>query len=147
MSLWIKARLIFVMGCCLFGPLLLIFGCLQIIFHGDGSFEWLVSFIASLIMTVLLTEYVFKNVFQYNILQYKLPEGHDWHMINEKKRNDGYYCKECGVKIMFDWADRKYVEAIHIQVGNTVDSRPLLFPMTLKNVRSCAEIRMDDALG
>ena len=114
MSLWIKARLIFVMGCCLFGPLLLIFGCLQIIFHGDGSFEWLVSFIASLIMTVLLTEYVFKNVFQYNILQYKLPEGHDWHMINEKKRNDGYYCKECGVKIMFDWADRKYVEAICI---------------------------------
>lgn len=154
MTLWNKIKLISIMSVCVLLSLLFMFSAIKLLSMQDGSFGLGLAFLGDIIGTILIFDLITSPIYRSALQQFKIPDdGHDWEMISGlfsglgKENNHGYQCKNCGVKIMFDWADRKYVEAIHTRIGYHPDSTPMLFPITLKDVRSCEEIRMDDALG
>ena len=146
MSSWNKIKLLTIMSIAVLLSLLLIFSTLKLMFMQDGSLGRGFGLLAAMVGTALCIDLITSPIYLTAYQQFKLPTGHDWDMMNKKNRNHGYYCKECNVKVMFDWSGRKYVESVLLQVSD-VNSKALLFPMTLKDVRSCEEIKMDNALG
>ena len=123
-----------------------IFCCIKIALIQDGTWSMGFAFLGAIVGTSMIIDLIFKPLFTNAYLQHIVPKGHDWEMIDSTRPNQ-YRCKECGIKIMFDLADINYVEAVHSRIGYYPDSKPTLLPITLKDVRSCEEIRMDDALG
>jgi len=149
MTIWNKIKLLSIMSICVLLSLLFMFSVIKLLSMQDGSFGLGLALLGAIIGTMLILDLITSPIYRSAYQQFKIPDdGHDWERISGKKNNHGYQCKNCGLKITFDWTDRRYVEALYASWGDLKErNNPVLFPVSMKKPRSCAEVRMDDALG